>query len=97
MDAIFYGMSVGFALGLTGARDGVLAIPALVLGLGFTHPQAIPISLIAVSLSVSIGCIDGFKKGLVRYKAAFLMGTLGIIVAPIGIWLSSVYYLCMYL
>ncbi len=90
MEAIVYGISVGIALGLTGAGGGVLAIPALVLGLGFTPTQAIPISLIAVSLSASIGCIDGFKKGLVRYKAALLMATLGIILAPAGIWLSSV-------
>lgn len=90
MDAIFYGLGVGLALGLTGAGGGVLAIPALVLGLGFTPSQAIPISLIAVALSASLGCLDGLKKGIVRYKAAFLMGTLGIIIAPVGIWLSSV-------
>ena len=70
MEAILYGLGVGLAMGLTGAGGGVLAIPALVIGLNFSPSQAIPISLIAVALSAVIGCIDGFRKGILRYRAA---------------------------
>ncbi|MEC9411970.1 MAG: sulfite exporter TauE/SafE family protein [Pseudomonadota bacterium] len=90
MDAMLYGVGVGLALGLTGAGGGILAIPALVIGLHFSPSQAIPISLLAIALSAFIGSIDGFRQGLVRYKAAFLMGSLGIALAPVGIWLSSI-------
>lgn len=90
MEAILYGLGVGLAMGLTGAGGGVLAIPALVIGLNFNPSEAIPISLIAVALSAFIGCIDGFRKGILRYRAACLMAILGILLSPIGIWLSSV-------
>ncbi len=36
-----YGAGVGLALGMTGG-GGVLAVPALILGLGYTLPQAKP-------------------------------------------------------
>ena len=82
MEAILYGLGVGLAMGLTGAGGGVLAIPALVIGLNFSPSQAIPISLIAVALSAVIGCIDGFRKGILRYRAACLMAILGILLSP---------------
>lgn len=90
MDALLFGIGVGLALGLTGAGGGILAIPALILGLDFSPSEAIPIALVAVAMSASIGCVDGLKKGIVRYKAALLMAALGITLSPVGIWLSSV-------
>lgn len=86
---LMYGAGVGLALGMTGG-GGVLAVPALVLGLGYTLPQAKPVALIAVGGSAFLGCIDGFRRGLVRYKAAAVMAILGILCAPIGLWLGRV-------
>ena len=45
---ILFGMLVGLVLGLTGAGGGILAIPALTLGLGWTLAQATPVALLAV-------------------------------------------------
>jgi len=82
------GIAVGLVLGLTGAGGGILAVPALVLGLQWSMTQAAPIALIAVGLAALTGALDGLKKGLVRYKAAFLMAIAGAIIAPLGIQLA---------
>lgn len=82
-----YGLGVGLALGLTGG-GGVLAVPALVLGLGFSLPEATPVSLIAVGLAALLGCLDGLRRGLVRYRAALVMAVLGALCAPLGLWLA---------
>lgn len=75
-------------LGLTGAGGGILAVPALVLGIGLSMTQAMPIALMAVGGAALLGALDGLRKGLVRYKAAFLMALLGSIISPLGIWIA---------
>lgn len=86
---ILLGTGVGLALGLTGS-GGVLAVPALMLGLGFTLPEAMPVSLISVGISSFLGSIDGLRQGLVRYRAAIVMAISGTLIAPLGIAASHV-------
>lgn len=83
-----FGICVGLVLGLTGAGGGMLAIPALVLGLGWTLPQAAPVALLAVGVAAMIGAVDGVRKGLVRWRAALLMAACGIAFSPIGVHIS---------
>ena len=67
----------------------MLAVPALVAGLGLTIQQATPVALIAVALSAAIGAIDGLKRGLVRYKAAVLMVLVGAPCTAIGVRVAA--------
>ena len=67
------GALVGAVLGLTGAGGGILAVPALSLGMHWTMQQAAPVALIAVALGAAVGAVEGLRKGLVRYKAALLI------------------------
>ena len=46
--ASLFGVVMGLVLGLTGAGGGILAVPALVLGLGWSMTQAAPVALFAV-------------------------------------------------
>ena len=85
---ILFGMLVGLVLGLTGAGGGILAIPALTLGLGWTLAQATPVALLAVGTAAALGALDGLRKGLVRYKAAALMALVGSTTSPIGLHLA---------
>jgi uncharacterized membrane protein YfcA len=85
---ILLGMVVGVVLGLTGAGGGILAIPALTLGLGWTLVQATPVALLAVGTAAALGALDGLRKGLVRYKAAALMAIVGSMTSPIGLYLA---------
>ena len=86
---ILLGMLVGVVLGLTGAGGGILAIPALTLGLGWTLAQATPVALLAVGTAAALGALDGLRKGLVRYKAAALMALIGSITSPLGLYLAK--------
>lgn len=80
-----FGLAIGLVLGLTGAGGGILAVPALVLGLGWSLPQATPVALLAVGVAAALGAADGLRKGLVRWRAALLMATLGVLFSPLGV------------
>ena len=82
------GILVGVILGLTGAGGGILAVPALVAGMGWTMQQAVPVALIAVAGAAAIGAVDGFRRRLVRYKAAMLMAVSGIPLVSLGIFVA---------
>ena len=72
--SLILGVVVGVVLGLTGAGGGILAVPALVIGMGWSVQEATPVALIAVASGAALGAFDGLCKGLVRYKAALVMG-----------------------
>ena len=86
---ILLGVLVGLLLGLTGAGGGILAIPALTLGLGWTLLEATPVALLAVGVAAAVGALDGLRKGLVRYKAAGLMAGAGWLASPVGLYLAK--------
>ncbi|WP_434557622.1 sulfite exporter TauE/SafE family protein [Pseudomonas sp. Z4-20] len=86
--ASLFGVVMGLVLGLTGAGGGILAVPALVLGLGWSMTQAAPVALFAVGSAAAVGAIDGLRHGLVRYRAALLIALLGAVFSPLGIYLA---------
>ena len=81
---MFLGILIGVVMGLTGAGGGILAVPVLVAGLNLSMQQAAPIALFAVAAGAAVGAIDGFRLGLVRYKAAALMAVCGVPMTRIG-------------
>lgn len=83
--SLILGVRVGAVLGLTGAGGGILAVPALVVGLGWSMQQATPVALIAVAGGAAIGAVEGLRRKLVRYRAAALMAVAGIPVTSLGI------------
>ncbi len=102
-EALTYGTAIGLALALTGS-GGVLAVPALVVGMGMSLPEAVPISLTAVGIAATLGTVEGLYRGLVRYRAAALMALAGAALAPVGIavghrlpvlWLTIVFTLLL--
>ncbi|MDE1167938.1 MAG: sulfite exporter TauE/SafE family protein [Pseudomonas sp.] len=86
--ALTFGLLIGVVLGLTGAGGGILAVPALVLGLGWSMTQAAPVALFAVGAAAAVGAIDGLRKGLVRWRAALLMALLGSLFTPLGLYFA---------
>ncbi len=84
------GAAVGLVLALTGAGGGVLAVPLLVLVLGWPLSQAAPTALLAVGLAAALGALQGLRAGEVRWRAALLMGGFGMLGAPLGVALSHV-------
>lgn len=86
---IAIGIVVGLILGLTGAGGSVLAVPLLMAGLGWPLTQAVPVALLAVSAAAALGTWAAWRHGIVRYRAALLMATLGMLLAPFGLWASE--------
>ncbi|MEO6985659.1 MAG: sulfite exporter TauE/SafE family protein [Paralcaligenes sp.] len=87
---IFLGGLIGLVLGLTGAGGGILAVPALVVGLGFSMTAATPVALLAVGAAAMVGAMDGLAKKIVRYKAALLMAVIGSLVSHLGVRLAQI-------
>ena len=82
------GAIVGLILALAGAGGGILAVPLLVFGLHLSIAQAAPVGLIAVGASSALGAVLGLRDGLVRYRAAAMIGLVGMALAPLGVWLA---------
>jgi len=85
MIAVAFGIVVGLVLGLTGAGGSIVAVPLLMVGLGWTLPQAAPIALIAVCASATFGTIAAWDVTYVRYRAALLMALGAVVTAPLGL------------
>ncbi len=83
------GALIGLVLALTGAGGGVLAIPLLVFGLHLPVQQAAPVGLVAVGLACALGAALGLREGIVRYRAAGLIGATGMLMAPLGVLLAQ--------
>jgi len=88
MTAAALGVAIGLVLALTGAGGGILAIPLLVFGLHLPIQHAAPVGLAAVGLSAAVGAGLGLREGIVRYRAAALIGTAGMLAAPAGVALA---------
>lgn len=82
------GAVVGLILALAGAGGGILAVPLLVFGLHLSILQAAPVGLIAVGAASAFGAVLGLRDGLVRYRAAALIGITGMVLAPLGLHLA---------
>ncbi len=82
------GVLVGLVLGLTGAGGGMLAVPALMFGLGWTVTQASPVALLAVAGAAWVGTGDGLRSGLARYRAALVMAAAAVPSVSLGLMLG---------
>jgi uncharacterized membrane protein YfcA len=85
---ILLGAVVGLIMAITGAGGGIIGVPLLVLIAGLTVQQAAPIALMAVFFGAGLGATIGWRKGLVRYRAALLIALSGAILSPAGLWIG---------
>lgn len=82
------GALVGLILALTGAGGGVLAVPLLVFVAHLPMQQAAPAALVGVGLAALLGAGLGLREGIVRYRAALVLGGCGMLLAPLGVALA---------
>lgn len=82
------GAMVGLVMAMTGAGGGVLAVPLLIFVLHLTVQQAAPVALLAVGAAATLGALLGLRGGIVRYRAAALIGGMAMVMAPLGVWLA---------
>jgi uncharacterized membrane protein YfcA len=89
LTAALLGSVIGLIMAWTGAGGGLLAVPMLVLVLHLPLQEAAPLGLLAVGASAWVGALMGLRQGIVRYKAAALIGGLGMLAAPWGVSLAA--------
>ena len=78
------GFLVGLSLGALGGGGSILAVPALVYGVGESAQAATATSLLVVGFAALVGVVPHWRKGRVRLCAGVLFG-----VAGIGGWLGA--------
>lgn len=72
------GVVIGTAVGLLGAGGSLLAIPALVYGVGQDVPQAVTTSLFVVGVSSIVGALPRALAGQIRWSISLVFGAAGI-------------------
>ncbi len=81
--AIPLGLIIGALLGLVGAGGSIIAVPALVYGVGFSPSEAIPASLIIVGLASLSGVIPRVRTSI-DWPTVGIVGIAGIPAAWAG-------------
>ena len=81
--ALGLGLVVGVVLGVVGGGGSIIAVPALVYGVGMSPAQAIPTSLLVVGISSLAALLPRFREGL-NWPVIALVGGAGIPAAWAG-------------
>jgi uncharacterized membrane protein YfcA len=75
--ALALGLFVGVVLGVVGGGGSIIAVPALVYGVGMSPAEAIPTSLLVVGVSSLAALIPRFREGI-NWPVVLLVGAAGI-------------------
>jgi uncharacterized membrane protein YfcA len=83
LTALAFGAVVGGLLGLVGGGGSILAVPALVYGVGVPLAAAIPGSLVVVGASSAVAVLPRVRRG-VNWRLALIIGAAGTATAYLG-------------
>jgi uncharacterized membrane protein YfcA len=74
LEALALGFAAGVLSGLFGVGGGILFVPTLTLVVGLTQIEAQATSLAAMIPVVALGAWRQHRRGLVRWRAALVVG-----------------------
>lgn len=77
ISALVLGLFVGIVLGVVGGGGSIIAVPALVYGVGLSPADAIPTSLLVVGVSSLAALLPRFREGI-NWPVVLLVGGAGI-------------------
>lgn len=86
--ALALGLLVGTLVGLVGGGGSILAVPALVYGVGLPLSSAIPTSLLVVGAASAVAVLPRLRTG-VNWRLAAIIGAAGIATAYLGAMVNS--------
>ncbi|GAA4804489.1 sulfite exporter TauE/SafE family protein [Actinomycetospora chlora] len=81
--AALFGAVIGALLGLVGGGGGILAVPALVYGLGLPFSAAVPASLVVIGLASAVAVAPRARRE-VNWRLAVIIGAAGVPTALLG-------------
>ena len=82
--ALGFGLLIGTLLGLLGSGGSILAVPALIYGVGEPLHQAIPASLLVVGVSSLAGALPRIRARQIQWRMAAIFGVTGSVAAFAG-------------
>ena len=82
--AVALGLVIGVLLGLLGGGGSILAVPALVYGVGMPLAAAVPTSLLVVGISSASAVLPRLRQGQVQWRIAAVFGGAGALAAFAG-------------
>jgi uncharacterized membrane protein YfcA len=75
--ALSLGLLVGAVLGVVGGGGSIIAVPALVYGVGMSPAAAIPTSLLVVGISSLVALVPRLREGI-NWPVVLIVGAAGI-------------------
>jgi uncharacterized membrane protein YfcA len=78
------GALIGILLGLLGGGGSILAVPALVYGVGLPLGAAVPTSLLVVGISSAAALLPRLRARQIRWRIAAIVGAAGAAAAFAG-------------
>src|SRR3984957_5103819 len=82
--ALALGAVIGGVLGLLGGGGSILAVPALVYGVGLGLQQAIPVSLIVVGIAALVGAVPKLRARQIEWRLSAVFSAAGIPATFVG-------------
>lgn len=76
--AVLLGLVIGALLGLVGGGGSILAVPALIYGVGLPLSRAVPTSLLVVGISSAAAAVPRWVHREVHWRIAAVFGAAGI-------------------
>ncbi len=77
IEAVGFGFLIGLTVGVLGGGGSIMAVPALVYGVGLPVYQAIPMSLLVVGLAAVVGLVPRLRERSMRWPVAMVFGGAG--------------------
>ena len=82
--ALALGAVIGVVLGLLGGGGSILAVPALVYGVGLDLEQAIPVSLIVIGIAAAVGAVPKLRARQIEWRLSAVFSAAGIPATYVG-------------
>lgn len=86
--AILLGLTIGVLLGLVGGGGSILAVPALMYGVGMSLSRAVPTALLVVGISSAAAALPRIVRHEIGWRIAAVFGGAGVPAAFVGAALS---------
>lgn len=86
---VLSGVAAGVLSGTMGIGGGVLMVPIMVVGFGFSQTLAQGTSLAAIVPISAVGAFTHFRQGNVLIRAGIVMGLVGAPLAALGALLAQ--------
>lgn len=86
--SVGFGLVIGLLLGLLGGGGSILAVPALVYGIGQPVKVAIPTSLLVVGISSLAGATTRLRARVIQWRLVLVFATTGAPAAFLGSYLN---------